>query len=89
MMMRFRQAQADQHWCRLHATEDTSNSRIPRDQQRVHSKRSSERKQNRKLAVLGGSFEIDRVIQSTSGQAAEASFQMEQKIKGVKRIPQR
>ena len=36
-----------------------------------------------KLAVLGGSFEIDRVIQSTSGQVAEASFQMEQKIKGV------
>ena len=36
-----------------------------------------------KLAVLGGSFEIDRVIQSTSGQVAEASVQMEQKIKGV------
>ena len=36
-----------------------------------------------KLAVLGGSFQIDRVIQSTSGQVAEASFQMEEKIKGV------
>ena len=29
-----------------------------------------------KLAVLGGSFQIDRVIQSTSGQVAEATFQM-------------
>lgn len=37
-----------------------------------------------KLAVLGGSFEIDRVLQSTSGKVAEASFQMEQKIKGVR-----
>lgn len=37
-----------------------------------------------KLAILGGSFEIDRVIQSTSGQQAEAAFQMEQKIKGVR-----
>lgn len=37
-----------------------------------------------KLAILGGSFDIDRVIQSTSGQQAEAAFQMEQKIKGVR-----
>ena len=37
-----------------------------------------------KLAVLGGSFQIDRVIQSTSGQVAEATFQMEQKIKGAR-----
>lgn len=37
-----------------------------------------------KLAILGGSFEIDRVIQSTSGQVSEATFQMEQKIKGAR-----
>lgn len=37
-----------------------------------------------KLAVLGGSFQIDRVIQATSAQTAEAAFQMEQKIKGTR-----
>lgn len=37
-----------------------------------------------KLAILGGSFQIDRVIQTTSGQTAEAAFQMEQKIKGTR-----
>ena len=37
-----------------------------------------------KLAVLGGSFQIDRVIQNTSAQANETAFQMEQKIKGTR-----
>ncbi|MBC2004645.1 phage capsid protein [Listeria booriae] len=33
-----------------------------------------------KLKIFGGAFEIDRVIQSTSGQLNEAEFQMKQKI---------
>lgn len=37
-----------------------------------------------KLAILGGSFQIDRVIQNTSAQTAETAFQLEQKIKGTR-----
>lgn len=36
-----------------------------------------------KLKVFGGAFQVDRVIQQTSGQASEVSFQMEQKIKAA------
>lgn len=35
------------------------------------------------LKVFGGSFQIDRVIQDTSGQINEMQFQLEQKIKGA------
>ncbi|KGL45406.1 phage capsid protein [Listeriaceae bacterium FSL A5-0209] len=33
-----------------------------------------------KLKIFGGAFEIDRIVQSTSGQLNEAEFQMKQKI---------
>ncbi|WCG33981.1 major capsid protein [Enterococcus dispar] len=36
-----------------------------------------------KLKIFGGSYEVDRVIQNTSGQLNESAFQMEQKIKGA------
>ena len=36
-----------------------------------------------KLKIFGGAFEIDRVIQETSGQINEMNFQLEQKIKGA------
>lgn len=36
-----------------------------------------------RLKIFGGAYQIDRVIQSTSGQANEATFQLEQKIKGA------
>lgn len=35
------------------------------------------------LKIFGGSYQIDRVIQDTSGQINEMNFQMEQKIKGA------
>lgn len=35
------------------------------------------------LKIFGGSYQIDRVIQDTSGQINEAQFQLEQKIKGA------
>lgn len=35
------------------------------------------------LKIFGGSFQIDRVIQDTSGQINEMQFQLEQKIKGA------
>ncbi|MBM4762713.1 major capsid protein [Bacillus sp. B15-48] len=35
------------------------------------------------LKIFGGSYQIDRVIQDTSGQINEMQFQMEQKIKGA------
>ncbi|MGE7113938.1 major capsid protein [Lysinibacillus sp. NPDC047702] len=35
------------------------------------------------LKIFGGAFEIDRVIQDTSGQINEMNFQLEQKIKGA------
>lgn len=36
-----------------------------------------------KLKIFGGAFEVDRVIQDTSGQINEMNFQLEQKIKGA------
>lgn len=36
-----------------------------------------------KLKIFGGSYQIDRVIQDTSGQLNEMNFQLEQKIKGA------
>lgn len=38
------------------------------------------------LKIFGGAFEIDRVIQDTSGQVSELSFQLEQKIKGASNL---
>lgn len=38
---------------------------------------------NTKAIVMGGSFQIDRVIQNTSGAVDEMAFQMEQKIKAT------
>lgn len=35
------------------------------------------------LKIFGGSYQIDRVIQDTSGQINELQFQLEQKIKGA------
>lgn len=35
------------------------------------------------LKVFGGSYQIDRVIQDTSGQVNEMNFQLEQKVKGA------
>ena len=35
------------------------------------------------LAIMGGSFEIDRVLQNTSGAVDELAFQAEQKIKAT------
>ncbi|MCM3705322.1 phage capsid protein [Cytobacillus firmus] len=35
------------------------------------------------LKIFGGAFEIDRVIQETSGQINEMNFQLQQKIKGA------
>lgn len=35
------------------------------------------------LKIFGGTFQIDRVIQDTSGQVNEMNFQLEQKIKGA------
>jgi len=35
------------------------------------------------LKIFGGSYQIDRVIQDTSGQVNEMNFQLEQKIKGA------
>ncbi|WP_019377676.1 major capsid protein [Virgibacillus halodenitrificans] len=35
------------------------------------------------LKIFGGSYQIDRVIQDTSGQVNEMNFQMQQKIKGA------
>lgn len=35
------------------------------------------------LKIFGGSYEVDRVIQNTSGQLNESAFQMEEKIKGA------
>lgn len=36
-----------------------------------------------KAIIMGGSFQVDRVIQSTSGAVDEMAFQMEQKIKAT------
>ncbi|SEP56957.1 hypothetical protein SAMN05216232_0187 [Virgibacillus subterraneus] len=36
-----------------------------------------------KLKIFGGSYDIDRVIQETSGQINEANFQLQQKIVGA------
>ncbi|WP_277631487.1 major capsid protein [Atopococcus tabaci] len=36
-----------------------------------------------RLKIFGGAYQIDRVIQNTSGRASEAAFQLEQKIKGA------
>lgn len=36
-----------------------------------------------KAVIIGGSFKIDRVIQSTSGAVDELAFQLDQKIKAV------
>ncbi|MGJ9460292.1 major capsid protein [Oceanobacillus sp. CF4.6] len=38
------------------------------------------------LKIFGGSFNIDRVIQDTSGQINEMNFQMQQKIKGASNL---
>lgn len=38
------------------------------------------------LKIFGGAFEIDRVIQDTSGQLNEAQFQMQQKIIGASNL---
>lgn len=38
------------------------------------------------LKVFGGSYQIDRVIQDTSGQINEMNFQLEQKIKGASNL---
>lgn len=35
------------------------------------------------LKIFGGSYQIDRVIQDTSGQINEMNFQLEQKVKGA------
>lgn len=40
-------------------------------------------KKTTNLKILGGSYQIDRVIQSTSGQINEAAFQAQQKILGA------
>lgn len=38
------------------------------------------------LKIFGGAYQIDRVIQDTSGQINEMQFQMEQKIKGAANV---
>lgn len=38
------------------------------------------------LSIFGGSFELDRVIQDTSGSLDEINFQMQQKIIGAKNL---
>lgn len=38
------------------------------------------------LKIFGGSYQIDRVIQDTSGQINEMNFQLEQKIKGASNL---
>lgn len=38
------------------------------------------------LKILGGSFNVDRVIQNTSGQVNEIQFQLKQKIKATKNL---
>lgn len=35
------------------------------------------------LKILGGSFQVDRVIENTSGRISETTFQLEQKIKAA------
>ncbi|GGJ68408.1 hypothetical protein GGR02_001836 [Anoxybacillus voinovskiensis] len=39
-----------------------------------------------KLKIFGGAFEIDRVIQDTSGQIDEIQFQLQQKIIGARNL---
>lgn len=39
-----------------------------------------------KLKIFGGAFEIDRVIQSTSGQINEMEFQLNQKVAGARNL---
>lgn len=38
------------------------------------------------LKIFGGAFQIDRVIQDTSGQINEMNFQLEQKIRGASNL---
>lgn len=38
------------------------------------------------LKIFGGAFEIDRVIQETSGQIDEMNFQLQEKIKGARNL---
>ncbi|MBP1971586.1 hypothetical protein J2Z83_003737 [Virgibacillus natechei] len=38
------------------------------------------------LKIFGGSFQIDRVIQDTSGQINEMNFQLQQKVKGASNL---
>lgn len=38
------------------------------------------------LKIFGGAFEIDRVIQNTSGQIDEMNFQLQEKIKGARNL---
>lgn len=43
-------------------------------------------KKTAELKVFGGSFEIDRVIQQTSGAVDEMSFQLQQKVKAASNL---
>ena len=40
-------------------------------------------KKTTSAAIMGGSFQVDRVLQNTSGAADELAFQAEQKIKAT------
>ena len=43
-------------------------------------------KKSTNAIIMGGSFEVDRVLQNTSGAVNELAFQAEQKIKDDRKL---